>query len=79
MLWEKGYIWSDEIYTVKIHHYPGGEVGLQVLDRTGREEFYSEDLREEPPVKVETYTALPVRHVDPRREEAYHYRPAGLF
>lgn len=81
MLWERGYVWSgeDEVYTVKIHHYPNGEVGLQVLDKSGKEELYSEDLREEPPLTVETYTALPVRHLDPRREETYHHRPAGIY
>lgn len=46
---------------------------------TGKEELYSEDMREEPLLRVETYTALPTRHVDPRKEKTYHYRPAGLF
>ena len=80
MLWEKGHVWSDnEVYTVKTYHYPDGEVGIQVLDKSGKEELYTEDLREETAVRVETYTALPARHIDPRREVTYHYRPAGLF
>ena len=74
-------VWSDEreIYTIRVYHYPSNDVGIQVLDKTGREELYSEDLREEPPVRVKTYTALPARHVDPRREETYHHRPAGIY
>ena len=79
MLWEKGYVWSDnEVYTVKTYHYPDGKVGIQLLDKTGRETLYSEDLREEL-ARVEIYTALPARHVDPRREGTYHYRPAGIY
>ena len=30
-------------------------------------------------LRVKTYTALPHRHVDPRREETYHHRPAGIY
>jgi len=70
---------KDEVYTVKIYHYANGDVGLQVLDKTGREELYGEDLREETPVRVGTYTVLPSRHVDPRRKETYHHRPAGIY
>ncbi len=80
MLWEKGYVWSDnEIYTVKLYHYLySNDVGIQVLDKTGREELYSENIRNEP-ARVEVYTALPYRHVDERNEERYHYRPSGLY
>ncbi len=80
MLWDMEYIWSDEkeIYTVKVYHYASGGVGVQVLDKTGREELYSENLRNELAV-VEVYTALPLRHVDRRNKETYFHRPAGLF
>lgn len=80
MLWEKKLVWSDEdeVYTVRVYRYADGETGVQVLDKTGGEELYSEGLRDEP-AAVEVYTALPVRHVDPRREETYHYRPAGMY
>jgi len=81
LLWEEGHVWNgeDEVFIIKVYHYADGTIGLQVLDKTGSEELYSKDLRKEPPVKVETYTALPYRHIDPRREETYHHRPAGLF
>jgi len=81
MLWEEKLVWSneDEVYTVKIHHYADGEVGVQVLDKSGREELYSNGVRKEPPPRVNTYTALPHRHVDPRREETYHHRPTGIY
>jgi len=81
MLWEEKLVWSDEeeIYTVEIHHYLlSNDVGLKVLDKTGREELYSENIRSEP-AKVETYTALPYKHIDRRNEETYHYRPSGLY
>ena len=79
MLWERGYTWSDgEVYTVKVYRYANGEVGIDVLDKTGREELYSEGLRGEPAI-VEVYTALPLRHVDRRNEETYFHRPAGLL
>ncbi len=80
MLWERGYVWSeeDEVYTVRVYHYFSGEVGVQILDKAGREELYSENLREEP-AQVETYTALPYRHINERSEETYHYRPGGLY
>jgi len=69
---------ESEVYTVRIHHYPSGEVGVQVLDKTGKEEIYSENLREGP-AQVETYTALPYRHINKRNEETYFYRPSGLY
>ncbi len=52
-------MWSDEdeVYTIRVYHYPGGEAGIQVLDKTKREE----------PAAVEVYTTLPVRHIDPRK------------
>jgi hypothetical protein len=80
MLWEQGYVWSDnEIYTVKVYHYPlTHDIGLQILDKTGREELYSENIRNEP-ARVEVLTALPYRHIDGRSEETYHYRPSGLY
>jgi len=80
MLWERGYVWSkeDEVYTVRIYHYFNGEVGIQILDKAGREELYSENLKSEP-AWVETYTTLPCRHINERSEEAYHYRPGGLY
>ena len=80
LLWEEGYIWSEEdkVYTVRVYHYPDGEVGIQVLDKTGREEVYGENLRDKL-AQVETYTALPCRHVDERNEETYFYRPGGLY
>jgi len=80
MLWERGYVWSeeDEVYTVRIYHYFNGEVGMQILDKAGREELYSENLKSEP-AWVETYTALPCRHINERSGKAYHYRPGGLY
>ena len=74
-------VWSDEreIYTIRVYHYPSNDVGIQVLDKTGKEELYSEGLQDEQPVRVETYTALPSRHVDSRRRETYRYRPAGIY
>jgi len=79
MLWEKGYIWSDnEVYTIKVYLYPSSEVGVQLMDKAGFEELYEENLQDEP-AKIEVYTALPHRHVYARNENAYHYRPAGLF
>jgi hypothetical protein len=80
MLWEQGYVWSDnEIYTVKVYHYPlTHDIGLQILNKTGREELHSENIRNEP-ARVEVLTALPYRHIDRRNEETYHYRPSGLY
>ena len=50
-----------------------------MLDETGRREVCSNGLKGETSLKIEVYTALPMRHVDPRREETYRHRPAGLF
>jgi len=64
---------------IKVYHYLlTNDVGLRILDKTGREELYSENLRTEP-ARVETYTALPYRHVDKRNEETYHHRPSDLY
>ncbi len=79
MLWEQGYIWSDnEVYTLKIYNYSNGETGLQILDIKGNEVLYEGGVKTEEATK-ETYTALPSRHVDKRNEETYHHRPGNIF
>ena len=45
----------------------------------GWEGLYSGGIVEKPLVRVETYMALPSRHIDPRREGTCHYRPAGIL
>gem|GEM_PF-6323583 len=52
---------------MSIHHYLNGKIRIQVLDKADREEQYSENLKSEP-ARVETYTALPCRHINERRK-----------
>jgi len=79
MLWERGYIWSDtDVYTIKVYLYTSNGTGVQLMDKAGIEKLYEENLHDKP-AKIEVYTALPYRHVYTRNEDAYHYRPAGLF
>lgn len=80
LLRERGYIETDdEIYTIRIHHYPlSGDVGVEILDAKGNEILYTEGLRDELS-RVETRTSLPYQHVDEDNEETYFHRPGGLF
>jgi len=80
MLWEKDFAWSDnEVYAVKVYYYPVDDsVGVQILDKKGQEELYSEGVLGRP-ARVEVYTDLPTRHVYKRNEETYFHRPAGLL
>ncbi len=80
MLWERNLAWSDEeVYTVKVYHYlDDNDVGIRIQNKAGREELYSENLRDGP-ARTEVYTALPIRHVDKRNEETYFHRPAGIY
>ncbi|OWJ54735.1 hypothetical protein Pdsh_03125 [Pyrodictium delaneyi] len=81
ILKELGYIeYDNEVYTLKIFHYPDNTIGLEIYDDKGEELLHSDSIRRDlTPSRVEIKPAFPFEHVDEQNENTYFIRPAGLY
>jgi len=71
--------YDEDVYVVEIIHYADGDVGVRIWDQN-REKLIAEENVEDKPVKNrEIRSAFPYEHEDPKNEETYFHRPAGLY
>ncbi|MEM4913686.1 MAG: hypothetical protein QW579_05735 [Desulfurococcaceae archaeon] len=81
LLKEKGLVFYEDdeengehVLVLEIHYYSNGEVGLRVKDNKGEEVLFEENIKPEPPLRIEIRTAFHREHIYEPNEETYFHR-----
>ncbi|MEM4827553.1 MAG: hypothetical protein QXK07_05890, partial [Desulfurococcaceae archaeon] len=81
LLKEKGLVFYEDVeengehvLVLEIHYYSNGEVGLRVKDNKGEEVLFEENIKSEPPLRIEIRTAFHREHMYEPNEETYFHR-----
>lgn len=71
--------YDEDVYVVEIIHYIDGDLGVRIWDENREKLLTEENIKDESIKHVEVKSAFPYEHEDPKNEETYFHRLAGLY